>query len=300
MDTVKTGLFICLLRKQRGLTQSQLAEAIGVTDKAVSRWETGRGFPDISLLEPLAAALGTSVTELLAGEPLTEEEKAQRSDSAVLDALRYTSDMGRPVLAALLAAAGCFLLIAPLFTAGGTLGLRLAGLGLLVLAVLTARWKGRLPTLSLPRRAARIGTVLSLAGALALEIPPWGAALIFARPAEDGTIGRFRETYSYFSLMPLGYANIFPMLTGILTAMLLGLGLLHLLRPRRQLGDVLFILDAVALVCSVLPWVIFGGGYITAAGAAVTALLLLAACLLALGNRGGKISKKGEKPVDIP
>lgn len=61
-DTIRT------LREERRLTQSRLAKAIGVTDKAVSKWETGRGLPDISLVEPLAAALGVSVTELLTGD----------------------------------------------------------------------------------------------------------------------------------------------------------------------------------------------------------------------------------------
>lgn len=56
------------LREGRGLTQRALAERIGVTDKAVSKWESGRGLPDISLVEPLAAALGVSVAELLTGD----------------------------------------------------------------------------------------------------------------------------------------------------------------------------------------------------------------------------------------
>jgi transcriptional regulator with XRE-family HTH domain len=298
MDTRKTGLFICLLRKQRGLTQSQLAERLGVTDKAVSRWETGKGFPDVSVLSPLAEALGTSVTELLAGEPLTAEEKAERSDSAVLEALRYTGSMGKPVLTALLAAAGCFLLISPLFMAGGTLGLRLAGLGLLLLAVLLSRIQGRLPALPLSRAAARTGTLLSLAATLLLELLPWGAVLVFARPASDGSIGRFRETYSYFSLMPVGYGNFFPLLTGLLTLALLGLGLLQRLRPRKKLGDALFILDAMALVSSVLPWVLFGGDYVSPVGLGITAALTLAGGFLALGNRGGENGEKVEKPVD--
>ena len=127
MDTQKTGHFICLLRKQRGLTQAELAARIGVTDKAVSRWEPGKGFPDVSLLPPLAQALGTSVTELLAGEPLTAEEKAQRSDGALVEALRYAGSMGRKTAAVLLTVAGCFLLLAPLFMAGRTLEVRLAG-----------------------------------------------------------------------------------------------------------------------------------------------------------------------------
>ena len=106
MDPQKTGQFICILRKQRGLTQRELAEAVGVTDKAVSRWERGRGLPDVSLLSPLAAALGTSVTELLAGEPLTAEERGARSDSVLLEALRYTGSMGRKTAVLLTALAG--------------------------------------------------------------------------------------------------------------------------------------------------------------------------------------------------
>ena len=62
-----TGAMIKRLREKRHLTQAELAEKICVTDKAVSKWETGRGLPDISLLEVLAKALGVSVIELLSG-----------------------------------------------------------------------------------------------------------------------------------------------------------------------------------------------------------------------------------------
>ena len=68
MNQYVTGAVIKSLRERRSLTQAQLADRLGVGDKAVSRWETGRGFPDITLLEPLAGALGVSVIELLAGE----------------------------------------------------------------------------------------------------------------------------------------------------------------------------------------------------------------------------------------
>ncbi len=67
MSSYITSETVKSLREQRGLTQRALAEAVGVTDKAVSKWETGRGLPDISLVEPLAAALGVSVAELLSG-----------------------------------------------------------------------------------------------------------------------------------------------------------------------------------------------------------------------------------------
>ena len=68
MATYLTADTIKGLREQRGLTQRALAEAVGVTDKAVSKWESGRGLPDISLVEPLSAALGVSVAELLTGD----------------------------------------------------------------------------------------------------------------------------------------------------------------------------------------------------------------------------------------
>lgn len=76
MNQYVTGVIIKKLREERGLTQTQLASVLNVSDKAVSKWETGRGYPDITLLEPLAAALGISVTELLAGESITNTNRA--------------------------------------------------------------------------------------------------------------------------------------------------------------------------------------------------------------------------------
>lgn len=57
MDNVRTGLLIAQIRKEKGYTQKDLAEKIGVSNATVSKWETGKGFPDISLLEPLAISL---------------------------------------------------------------------------------------------------------------------------------------------------------------------------------------------------------------------------------------------------
>ncbi len=68
MDYEKTGRLIADCRHNSGLTQMQLAERLGVSNRAVSKWECGKGLPDISLLEPLADALGVSVIELLRGE----------------------------------------------------------------------------------------------------------------------------------------------------------------------------------------------------------------------------------------
>ena len=68
MDTYITGATIKKLREKKGITQMQLAELIGVSSKAVSKWETAKGLPDITLIEPLAKALEVSVVELMSGD----------------------------------------------------------------------------------------------------------------------------------------------------------------------------------------------------------------------------------------
>ncbi len=70
MDQEKIGNFIADLRKEKGLTQKELAHKLNVTDKAISKWETGRCMPDYSLMEPLCKILGISLNELLQGEKI--------------------------------------------------------------------------------------------------------------------------------------------------------------------------------------------------------------------------------------
>ena len=73
MNTYVTGATIKQLRESRNMTQTELAEQLGVSNKTISKWETGKGLPDISLLQPLAQALGISVIELMNGEPITNQ-----------------------------------------------------------------------------------------------------------------------------------------------------------------------------------------------------------------------------------
>lgn len=73
MNAILTGQFISRVRMEKGMTQKELAQRVGVTDKAVSKWETGRGMPDISSLDALCNALDVSVNELLSGEVLPPE-----------------------------------------------------------------------------------------------------------------------------------------------------------------------------------------------------------------------------------
>ena len=74
MDNVKTGILIAKKRKEKQLTQKDLADKLGVSNTTVSKWETGKGFPDISLIEPLASALEISVSEVLSGKEREQPE----------------------------------------------------------------------------------------------------------------------------------------------------------------------------------------------------------------------------------
>ena len=74
MDASFTGTKICELRKQKNMTQKELAELLNVTNKAVSKWECGKNFPDLVLLHPLADILGTSVSDLLGSEKELSED----------------------------------------------------------------------------------------------------------------------------------------------------------------------------------------------------------------------------------
>lgn len=73
MNQYITGAVIKQLREKQNITQLQLADKLGVSDKAVSKWETGRGYPDVTLLQPIADALSVSVAELLSGEAVVNE-----------------------------------------------------------------------------------------------------------------------------------------------------------------------------------------------------------------------------------
>ena len=87
MDAKATGGLIARRRKEQNWSQGELAERLHVTDKAVSRWETGRGIPSVDLLEPLAEALGLTVSELLSGRELTPEELPRAAEAQVMESM---------------------------------------------------------------------------------------------------------------------------------------------------------------------------------------------------------------------
>lgn len=89
MNQEKIGKFIAKLRKEKKMTQQELAEKLNVTDKAVSKWENGRCLMDMALLKPLSECLGVSVIELINGERITDKDASNKSNEIVCEALNY-------------------------------------------------------------------------------------------------------------------------------------------------------------------------------------------------------------------
>ena len=93
MDNQKFGQFILSLRKEKGWTQLELAEKLNVTDKAVSKWERGVGFPDIKMIEPIAEVFGVSILEIMRSEKISEQpipmESATEAINNVIDVVAY-------------------------------------------------------------------------------------------------------------------------------------------------------------------------------------------------------------------
>lgn len=76
-----------MCRKKKGMTQSKLAENLGITDKAVSKWETGKSMPDISLFMPLCSLLGITLNELLSGEYISDENLKEKSNEVLMEVI---------------------------------------------------------------------------------------------------------------------------------------------------------------------------------------------------------------------
>lgn len=95
MDAQKFGTFIAQCRKEKSMTQSELAAKIMVTDKAVSRWERGKGFPDINLLLPLAEALEVSVLELMHSERQKDKVQLFQDDTIIVHLMENAVEMNK-------------------------------------------------------------------------------------------------------------------------------------------------------------------------------------------------------------
>ena len=87
VDTKKVGVFIAQCRREHNWTQKELGEKLGVTDKAVSKWENGRSFPDITLLESICETFDITVSELLSGKKIEPEDYKKETERLLLQSI---------------------------------------------------------------------------------------------------------------------------------------------------------------------------------------------------------------------
>ena len=100
MDQVKIGKFIADCRKRANLTQMQLAEKLGITDRAISKWETGKALPDSSIMLELCGLLGITVNDLLSGEVISVENYNQEMEKKLLEMVKQKEQADKRLLAA--------------------------------------------------------------------------------------------------------------------------------------------------------------------------------------------------------
>ena len=98
MDQIKIGKFIATRRKAQGLTQMQLAERLGITDRAVSKWETGKSLPDASIMLELCAILGITVNDLLCGEVVTMDNYNDKTEQTLLELVKQKETADKRLL----------------------------------------------------------------------------------------------------------------------------------------------------------------------------------------------------------
>lgn len=147
MDQEKIGKFIAKLRKELGMTQAELGETLGVSYKAVSKWETGRNLPDPSLYKPLCTALGITLTELFNGERIEQEHIIEKSDQVISDVMEKNyGSTAMQIASAAVTAAGVALLFVPVLCGfSKTVSIIIISVGLLFIfagmSVKMSAWK---------------------------------------------------------------------------------------------------------------------------------------------------------------
>ena len=121
MDQVKIGKFISQMRKEKGLTQKQLGEELLISDKTVSKWETGKGMPEVSLMLPLCEKLGINVNELLTGERIPDEDYKKKAEENIMDIMREKEESIRKIIISAISAAIAVLASVTIILVAGTL-----------------------------------------------------------------------------------------------------------------------------------------------------------------------------------
>lgn len=98
MDQIKIGKFISSMRKEKGLTQRELADILGISDKTVSKWECGNGMPEVSLMLPLCETLSINLNELFSGEKLTDTNYKKKAEENIMDLVKEKEESKKKII----------------------------------------------------------------------------------------------------------------------------------------------------------------------------------------------------------
>lgn len=121
MNQAKTGMFISEERKRKGYTQKQLSERLGISDKTISKWERGNGFPEISLLLPLCGELDITVNELLSGERVSEEDYQKKAEENMMNLVKEAQESKKKIILSAMVAMLVIIAAVPLFVISGAI-----------------------------------------------------------------------------------------------------------------------------------------------------------------------------------
>lgn len=204
MDQVKIGKFISDMRKKQGLTQKQLAEQLNVTDKTVSKWETGYRLPDASILPELSLVLKVDMNELLAGErfsprELSPEEYAQKTQSSIVGLVSEINEIDKRSRSK---------------SIGTITGISLTGLALLLLFTSSLREGRIVDILDLPTLVYLLGlkfAILSISGWFHDYLNAWKACLP-GKCLSGGEIGLAMQAVRYAAALTLSLGCLMALL----------------------------------------------------------------------------------------
>lgn len=119
MDQIMIGRFIAEERKRKGYTQKILSEKLGISDKTISKWERGNGFPEVSLLIPLCSELDITVNELLSGERVSEEEYRKKAEENMVNLVKEAQENKKKIILSVMVGILTIIAAVPLFIVAG-------------------------------------------------------------------------------------------------------------------------------------------------------------------------------------
>lgn len=286
MNAEGIGKRIAQLRKEKGLTQKELASQLNVTDKAVSKWETGINIPELTMMEPIAKELDTTVIQLLELEDSTTEE--------IMDSVTEISISEKRRMLAELNAHSCLKIVFetvmflamiyvskvladhelygwPQIASMGMIGFVGTLIGMEIYTIYRSKklFEVYYKNDEKKKMTQNIKLCIIPIFTVVLECLPYGAVLNFAGPNET-----IRETYSYFSLTPFGFANFGPLITAVLTCVMLLLLIIYFVSKKEDLLHKAKIVTYIAVATSLMP-LIFGIHYFSWVGLLISLSLVL-------------------------